>query len=326
MRPAFETEELARADAEPTHATPRVQVVEIQRRRVLAAAADAVAELGYARMTVAQVVARARVSRKTFYELFDDREDCFLALFSGALARGRAALATRPGEAQAWPDSVRLGLARLLALMDAEPRLARLCVVDALGGGPRVLAERARALDELAAAVDGGRAVATPGRRPGELTSEAIVGAVFAILHARLVVDAPQPLSGLLGELMSMVVLPYLGPRAARRELELARGGRVAAAAPRGAAEGDPLDGLEMRLTYRTLRVLKAIGEHPGASNRQIADRAEVADQGQISKLLARLERLGLIVNCGAGRDSGAANSWRLTSRGARLERSTRSR
>ncbi len=56
-----------------------------------------------------------------------------------------------------------------------------------------------------------------------------------------------------------------------------------------------------MRLTYRTVRVLTFIGEHPGASNREIADGAGIADQGQISKLLTRLERLKLVTNLGEG-------------------------
>src|SRR6267154_5818175 len=63
---------------------PRGQVTEIQRGRMLAAAVDAVDEVGYARMTVAQVISRAKVSRKTFYDVFADREDCFLAAIEGA--------------------------------------------------------------------------------------------------------------------------------------------------------------------------------------------------------------------------------------------------
>jgi DNA-binding PadR family transcriptional regulator len=79
-----------------------------------------------------------------------------------------------------------------------------------------------------------------------------------------------------------------------------------------------------MRLTYRTLRVLTAISEQPGASNREVAVHAEVADQGQISKLLARLERLGLIQNTGEGQPSGEPNAWLLTSRGEEILNASR--
>ena len=63
---------------------------------MLAAAVEAVEEVGYARMTVAQVIGRARVSRKTFYDVFADREDCFLAAFDQAIAQARAARDKRP--------------------------------------------------------------------------------------------------------------------------------------------------------------------------------------------------------------------------------------
>jgi DNA-binding MarR family transcriptional regulator len=81
-----------------------------------------------------------------------------------------------------------------------------------------------------------------------------------------------------------------------------------------------------MRLTYRTVRVLVFVGAHPGASNREIAEGAEIADQGQISKLLTRLQRLELVENRGAGQSRGAANSWHLTARGTEVERAARPR
>jgi DNA-binding MarR family transcriptional regulator len=86
----------------------------------------------------------------------------------------------------------------------------------------------------------------------------------------------------------------------------------------------DPMAGLDMRLTYRTVRVLSAIRERPGASNREVADGAGITDQGQISKLLARLHGLGLIENLDRLPGKGAPNEWRLTERGERVERATR--
>jgi DNA-binding MarR family transcriptional regulator len=75
-----------------------------------------------------------------------------------------------------------------------------------------------------------------------------------------------------------------------------------------------------MRLTHRTLLVLAAIAAAPGASNRQIADAAGIHDQGQISKLLNRLERIGLIHNTGQGQPRGEPNAWTLTPRGHEVE------
>jgi AcrR family transcriptional regulator len=308
-------------------ALPRGHVTEIQRSRMISAAIEAVEEVGYARMTVAQVIGRARVSRKTFYDVFLDREDCFLAAFEQSVGQARRAVLEAYESGARWRDGVRAGLARMLTLMDEEPGIARLCVVEALGAGERVLEARARLLDELAAVIDRGRIDAHSARDPSELTAEGVVGAVFAVLHTRLLDDGARPLSELLGSLMSMIVLPYLGTRAASRELTVAPAPAPASGrAPASVRATDPLDGLNMRLTYRTVRVLAVIGERPGASNREIAESSGIIDQGQISKLLNRLARLSLIDNLGGGQERGASNAWHLTPRGAQIERATRPR
>jgi len=306
---------------------PRGHVTEIQRSRMIAAAIEAVEEVGYARMTVAQVIGRARVSRKTFYDVFLDREDCFLAAFEQSIGQARTLVHEAYAGGSCWRDGVRAGLARMLALMDEEPGIGRLCVVEALGAGERVLEARARVLDELAAVIDRGRLHAHSPRDPSELTAEGVVGAVFAVLHTRLLEGGGEPLGGLLGSLMSLIVLPYLGTRAASRELTVSAAEAPHAARPvAGVRNRDPLEGLNMRLTYRTVRVLSVIGERPGASNREIAESSGIADQGQISKLLNRLARLELIVNLGGGQERGASNAWHLTPRGAQVERATRPR
>jgi DNA-binding MarR family transcriptional regulator len=86
--------------------------------------------------------------------------------------------------------------------------------------------------------------------------------------------------------------------------------------------DSDPLAGLPMRLTYRTARVLEVLATCPEASNRVVGERSGVSDQGQISRLLARLERLGLAVNTGEGHLRGEANAWTLTDVGGRVAQS----
>jgi hypothetical protein len=76
-----------------------------------------------------------------------------------------------------------------------------------------------------------------------------------------------------------------------------------------------------MRLTYRTARVLQYIAERPLASNRMVGDHAGVTDPGQISKLLRRLERLGLTANTGGGHLNGEPNAWKLTALGGQVAR-----
>jgi hypothetical protein len=227
-----------------------------------------------------------------------------------------------------WHGRVRAGLGALLEFFEDEPRLGALCVVDALGGGPVALARRAQVVDALIDVVDEGRAEAKGSASPTRLTAEGVVGAVLAVLHARLVGaeartgrDSPS-MAALLSPLMGMIVLPYHGAAAAAREAVKPVPRRHRPAVP----HGDPLRELNMRLTYRTVRVLLTIATHPGASNRQIADAAGVSDQGQISKLLARLEHLGLIRNRIAGPLRGEPNAWRLTARGEEVEHSIRIR
>jgi AcrR family transcriptional regulator len=312
---------------------------------MLAAAGQVVGEVGYGGMSVARVTDRAGVSRRTFYEQFEDREDCFLALFdealecAGKVARDAAATALATGEG-GWRGRIRAGLSALIVLVEEEREVGMLLIVDALGGGPRVLERRARALEAVRDVIDEGRAESRKGSGDAPpLTAEGVVGAVLSVVHARLLEEAAghrtngssrastrarRRLSELINPLMAMIVLPYLGQAAAAKELEAptAPAARRPAARRRAAAQPlrDPLRGLEMRLTYRTLLVLSAIAERPGASNRQIADVAGVHDQGQISKLLGRLERLGLVANGGAGQARGEANAWGLTRKGYEVE------
>jgi hypothetical protein len=189
--------------------------------------------------------------------------------------------------------------------------------------------------------VDEGRKQSKSAKALPPLTSEGVVGGVLSVLHARLIphaeralgaqrakptrrtkgggqtLERPDSLLELTGALMAMIVLPYLGPAAAAKEAARATPERRS---PRRSTNGDPLRDLEMRLTYRTVRVLLAIAANPDASNRQVGAAAGIDDQGQISKLLARLEKLGLVYNNGVGQVRGAPNAWLLTKKGAEVE------
>jgi hypothetical protein len=214
-----------------------------------------------------------------------------------------------------------MSLRVILSFFDREPVLARVCVVQALQGGPQVLALREQVITRLASVLGEGRGESARGARSTGLTEEGMVGAALGILHARLARGDSQPLVALHGELMGLIVLPYLGPAAARREQS-----RPAPITQAGIhtpvvqlADEDPLRGVPMRLTYRTARVLDCIASQPGISNRLVSDRAGVSDQGQISKLLMRLKRLGLIANTGEGHPKGEPNAWKLTPLGERV-------
>jgi AcrR family transcriptional regulator len=311
---------------------PREHVSEIQRMRILAAMAEVASERGAGSVTVAHVVTRAGVSRRTFYDLFADREECFLAAFEEAIDRVSAQVIEAYEREADWRARIRAGLWALLVFLDEEPATARLCVVESLAAGPRVLERRAVVLRALVRAIDEGRSATGrngtsrggTGRKAVELpplTAEGVVGAVLSVIHTRLSEPRAKPLTGLLGELMGVIVMPYMGQSAAQKELH-----KPAPPLPPKTphAHRDPLDGLEMRITYRTVRVLMVIAAHPDASNRKIATEAGISDQGQVSKLLARLEHLGLIENRGVGPIKGAPNAWQLTARGRHVEQAIR--
>ena len=306
-------------------ASPRVQVSEMQRARLLSAAVVSVEELGWSGASVAHITARARVSRRTFYDLFENREDCLLAVLDEVVGRVERELTEACLSGLSWRERVRTGLWMILCFLDREPVLARVCVVQALQGGPRVLVRRERILARLAEALDEGRDGENARACP-PVTAEGLVGAVFSIVYARLTRPVREPLVGLMGELMGMLVLPYAGPAVARREQDrpVPPVPAPVTGVPDDATESvrieqDPLRGVPMRLTYRTARVLETIAERPGINNRVVGELAGVPDQGQISKLLARLERLGLAANTGDGHSKGESNAWSLTALGERV-------
>jgi AcrR family transcriptional regulator len=300
-----------------TNGLPREHVSEIQRLRILGAMAEVAAERGAGAVTVAHVVARAGVSRRTFYDLFEDREECFLVAFDEAVERVSGDVLEAWRGSGSWRERIRAGLMAVLVFFDEKPSLARLCVVEALAAGPRALEHRGRVLARLVAAVDEGRREMQKGVDPPPLTADGVVGAVLSVIHTRLLEDRPEPLTALVGELMSAIVLPYQGRSAAQRELHKPAPPIIKRTLARGS---DPLDGLDMRITYRTVRVLMVIAARTGASNREIAKAAGIQDQGQVSKLLTRLAHLGLIANDGEGSAKGAPNAWRLTAKGEHVE------
>jgi AcrR family transcriptional regulator/DNA-binding MarR family transcriptional regulator len=313
---------------------------EIQRARILRAIAEEMAsrEDPHA-TTVADIVVRAGISRRAFYELYADRDDCFLAAYEWGLQLGASEMYAAYAREARWHDGVRAALAALLGLLDREPALARLCIVYALGAGGRVQQRRMAAIETIREFVDRGRLEGTCRTEPPEVAAEGVVGAVLAVVHTRLISgdragfaadgeaglasgeragSDPRSLTELLGPLMNLILLPYMGAAKASRELT-----RPAprATVTTGESEERPSDGLGMRITYRTARVLRAIGERPGASNREVADQGGIVDQGQISRLLSRLESLGLIANTGGSSSRGTANAWVLTPRGEQVER-----
>jgi AcrR family transcriptional regulator len=292
-------------------------VEDVQRTRLLSATLRECAAGGSAELTVAGVVGAAGVSRRTFYELFPDVRSCLLTLIHERLEIAEALVCEACEQQESWSERVRVGLGALLAHFEHEPDVARVLVLETLRAGPEAAALRRATVARLVASLDAAGASAPPSAAVCSLSGHAAVAAVLGIVQDRLSAQAQPRLSALLNELMCVIVVHYQGSAAARRQLR--RAPSAAAMSPIRRRE-DSFRPLPMRLTYRTVRVLRAIGQQPGASNRQIGIAAGIEDQGQASKMLTRLQRLGLIENRRAAREMYGANAWRLTAAGAAVE------
>ncbi len=297
------------------HEVQRELVTGIQRGWLMSALAKVVCEHGAEGASVRQIVACAGVSRRRFYELFASSGDCFRAVFEEAVGQVRMQASRAYGAEGAWRDRLRAGLFAVLAFFDSEPELARLLILHTTATSP-ARARRDELLWQLIDFIDSEGRAANPASNPPPLTGETVVGGMLGVVQARLSEDDDASLLSLVNPLMSVVALPYLGSDAAWEELARPVHPIARRRSPHNREHTAPA-APDMRLTYRTLRVLAEIAAAPGISNQAVAEAAGIRDQGQISKLLSRVEALGLIRNAGAGQAKGRANAWHITRRGA---------
>jgi AcrR family transcriptional regulator len=290
---------------------------ELQRARILAAMSTVVSRHGVERATVTQVIKLARVPRGAFYQHFTGRDDALRALVANAMQRSHTRVLEGSEQEIGWQRKMQSGLVALLTLYETEPDIGRLCLLHSHQPEPAMQRLRGAAVAQLTRAVAAGASRGRSG--PGALSAECTVAGVLGVLEARLAERRNPRLSELAGELTSFIVLPYRGAAAARNER--ARGPVGVQRLEDGADEGG-VQSVSVRMTYRTMRVLAAIGSRPGLSNVEVSEKAGIGDQGQISKLLKRLRAIGLVENTGGGQELGAANEWRLTNEGRELERS----
>ena len=151
IRSAAETDSAPRHLPRGPHGLERGVVLASQRGRMLGAMADAVAEKGYAGTTVADVVAGAGVSRKTFYEHFRDKEECFLAAFdTGVDMLLEAIMAAQPRGDGGWLELTRARVRAYLQSLSSEPAFARTFLIEVFAAGPRALERRADVLRRFA--------------------------------------------------------------------------------------------------------------------------------------------------------------------------------
>ncbi len=205
------------------HGLPREMVTESQRARIIQSMIEAIAERGYRETRVVDVVEGAGVSRATFYDLFSDIEDCFLATYDHVSERMFEATSAAYNEAPdaPWPERVRSGFSALLELLAGWPDGARLAIVEVLAAGPKALARRDAVLRQFTEFVDAGRSqssVEVPG-----ITSVAIVGGIQELLYSEVLHGATARLPARLPDIVYWITQPFIGPEAAAAERNRAR-------------------------------------------------------------------------------------------------------
>jgi AcrR family transcriptional regulator len=197
-----------------------------QQARMLDAVTRAVVDKGYARMTVADIVARAEVSRRTFYEQFENKEDCFLAAYeAGAqalIADIRAAVRLLSPEDD-WRTWTRVALEAFTTGLASSPDFARVFLVDVLGAGHRAVELRQRVYDLFAERL---RVLVTSAARQdnslepvSDLVLRALVGGIGELVQRHILTAGAASL----GELT---------PALAQLAIRMLEGAPIAAARP----------------------------------------------------------------------------------------------
>lgn len=206
------------------HGLPREVVTRSQRERILEAMIRSTAVSGYDETTVADVIKIAGVSRKTFYEHFVDKEDCFLAAYDAVVDvlvhTVERAYREHPG---AWPQRIHAGISALVDLLVEEADIARTAIVQAPAAGPAVRQRYRDALMRFTPFLDEGRASSEfAGMLPAN-ASRIAVGSVAALLFDEIHAGRVDKLQAVVPDLVFASLLPILGPEAAVREVTAAQ-------------------------------------------------------------------------------------------------------
>jgi AcrR family transcriptional regulator len=195
------------------HGLPREFVTHNQRERLIAGIAEAVAEHGYSGTTIAHITRAAAVSRRTFYEHFSSKDECFVAAYDAVMAELRERVTAAFEQNDDWPHAIKAGIGAMLEFLAAEPNLARLCMVEALVAGPAVVERYDAAIQSFVPYFQEGREGRSPEvlSRLSPTTEEALVGGMVSLISRRIIAGKAEELEELLPDLVEFTLTPYLG-------------------------------------------------------------------------------------------------------------------
>lgn len=196
------------------HGLPREFVAENQRERLLNGVVEAVAEHGYNATTIGAISEASKISRRTFYEHFRGKEDCFLAAYAMIDAHVREAMLAAGDPAGPWPERVQARLAALLSVLSRDLAVARFYLAEPLAAGGDVAARYRDAMQLLAETI---RPEAGPSDLDVEVRDQVLMGGIATLVARRLKTGEPARLPELLPDLTELVLAPYMGRAEARR-------------------------------------------------------------------------------------------------------------
>lgn len=194
------------------HGLPREFIIDNQRRRLLAGLADAVAGKGYPETTVAEITRNAVVSKSSFYDHYETKDDAFIDAYETGMAAMVECFSAAFERETSWPQGVKAGLAAMLTFLATDPSLAYLLMAEAPLGGPGAVECRDEGMQCIASYLRKGRE--GPGEKLGELpaiTEEALVGGMVALIYRRILADEAAELEDLLPDLTRFMLTPFVG-------------------------------------------------------------------------------------------------------------------
>jgi AcrR family transcriptional regulator len=196
------------------HGLPRAFVAENQRERLLNGVVEAVAEHGYSATTIGKITEAAKISRRTFYEYYSSKEECFLAAYAMVDDHVRGSMLTAADPAEPWSEQVRSKLAALLDALSRDAAVARFYLVEPLAAGGKIAARYRDAMQLLAETI---RPQSPLSEMDVEVRDQVLMGGIATLISRRLKAGGGDQLSGLLPDLVELSLVPYLGRDEARR-------------------------------------------------------------------------------------------------------------
>jgi AcrR family transcriptional regulator len=199
---------------------PRL-VAASQRTRLLEAVGRAVAEKGYGAATIDDIVRGASVSKKTFYEHFRDKEECFLAAYDAASDELFDHVSAARGTQKEWVEHIRAGIRAYLRWLAGDPALARVFLIEVGAAGPRAAEHRERARDRFADLMMRGHQRADPSMQLPPEVYQALVAAVDDLVVRRIRETGAEGLPELEPVMLYLEVALLAGPKLAAEAASL---------------------------------------------------------------------------------------------------------